>query len=215
MPPQLLTCTLPSAWSRRPAAFRTAGLLALFSLGTVCQATPIYYLATGQTGAQTQIDVSHSSSWVMTPNTAFAFGGGLFTMKQGQSTVAPVTLALFQGTSAAGSLLATATLTATNFCAQVANCGQYAYHAFTMSVSLQAGVSYFAQLTSPADNTQSLAYFIKNDSFFISDQNGTAIVPQPVTFGTQTVTPMPEPGSALLVLLGLAMLRVQRIQRVR
>ena len=64
-----------------------------------CGASPIYYLATGQTGAQTQIDVNHTSSWVMTPNVNFDLGGGLFTMKDGSSTSATVNLSLIKAST--------------------------------------------------------------------------------------------------------------------
>jgi hypothetical protein len=139
----------------------------------------------------------------MTPNINFDFGGGLFTMKDGSSTSASVTLALYQGTDDTGSLLTSFNLTQPDFCAQVSNCGQFAFHQFffVAPVSLVAGTTYFAALTSAAANTQSLAYFIKNDSFFISDQSGTPIQPQPVDFGSPASSTIPEPHS--LAFLGI------------
>lgn len=180
---------------------------AFLFLALQCDASPIYYLATGQTGAQTQIDVNHTSSWLMTPNSIFDLGGGLFTMKDGSSTSATITLSLYQGISASGSLLGSLNLTHTNFCAQVGNCGQFDSHPFSFGVpiSLVPGTTYFAALTSSAADVQSQAYFIKNDSFFISDQNGSQILPQPVTFGPPTATPTPEPGSLALLGIGLGL----------
>ena len=61
----------------------TQTLFCLFSLTALGSAAPIYYLSTGQTGAQTQIDIAHTSSWLLNPNVDFSFAGGLFTMKAG------------------------------------------------------------------------------------------------------------------------------------
>src|SRR5579863_2821409 len=88
----------------------------LLILPSLCVATPAYYLATGQTGAQTQIDVSHTSTWELIPNIDFSFGGGLFQMKDGQTASDDVLLSLYQGTDATGTLLGTLTLSNTAFC---------------------------------------------------------------------------------------------------
>jgi hypothetical protein len=178
-------------------------------------ATPIYYLATDQTGAQTQIDVNHTSTWTLTPNSAFDFGGGIFVMKDGSNTSATVILSLYQGTDANGTLLGAVTLTHAAFCAQVGNCGQFGTHRFdfTVPVPLQVGVTYFAALTSSANDVQSQAYFIKNDFYFISDTNGVAVPVQPVTFGTpppSSPSPVPEPGSMALILVGAGALAAKR-----
>ena len=104
--------------------FTFAFLLAV----SLCGATPIYYLQTGQTGAQTQIDVNHTSTWLLTPNIDFDLGGGLFVMKDGSNTSARVTLSIYQGNDDNGPLLGSAWLTHADFCTQVTNCGQFKYH---------------------------------------------------------------------------------------
>src|SRR5213080_1044754 len=94
-----------------------------FALQCGASPLPLYYLATGQTGAQTQIDVNHTSTWEMTPDINFAFGGGLFTMKDGSSSTDDVILSLYEGVDASGLLLESIDLTNSMFCGQVGNCG--------------------------------------------------------------------------------------------
>ena len=57
-----------------------------------------YYLWTGQSGAQTQIDVDHKSSWYITvaSGSSFTFGGGKFTIKKGSSASDTISLELYQ-----------------------------------------------------------------------------------------------------------------------
>jgi hypothetical protein len=183
-------------------------------LTSVCAASPIYYLATDQTGAQTQIDTAHTSSWVFTPSTDFNFAGGLFQMKAGGSAIADLGFVLYQGADTTGTVLASVTLTETTFCAQVSNCGTFGFHQFFFSaaVPVLTGTQYFAQLTSGAVNTQSQAYFIKSDSSFVSDQNGTPITPSPI--GALAVT-APEPSNMVLISLGLLGLSVKQFGKRR
>jgi hypothetical protein len=178
--------------------------LCLASLSALASASPIYYLSTGQTGAQTQVDTAHTSTWLLTPNVDFSFAGGLFTMKAGGSVANDINLSIYLGSDNTGTLLSSITLTSTQFCAQAA-CGQFNTHPFlfTTAVPLTSGVTYFAALTSSAPNTQSQAYFIKSDTSFISDLNGTAITPSPIG---QSTTATPEPTTMLLcglVLVGI------------
>ena len=183
--------------------FRSCAVIASLLSATLCQAAPIYYLATGQTGAQTQIDVNHSSSWTLIPNVAFDLGGGLFVMKDGSSTTQTLMLSIYQGTNTSGTLVDTVTLNHTQFCAQVTNCGQFDVHSFLFSspVPLTIGTTYFVQLTSTAPDVQSQAYFIKSDFYFISDAAGTPIQPEPVGFGGGTA--VPEISSVWMFALGI------------
>ncbi|MBM3794964.1 MAG: PEP-CTERM sorting domain-containing protein, partial [Acidobacteria bacterium] len=173
----------------------------------------------GHTGAQTQIDINRTSSWLLTP------GGGQFVMKRGTATVDNITLSVYQGNSAAGVLLASVTLTTTQFCLSDPNCGQFSMHHvyFPVPVELSVGFQYYVALTSNAQDKQSTAYFIKNNVFQMSGANEVPIVPSPVCFGTDCVIPpppppppVPEPSTFALAgtaMAGLAWARRRRGQR--
>jgi hypothetical protein len=74
----------------------------LLVLATIClfaargQAS-VYYFSTDITGAQTQIDVNHTSMWVTTPGGNVDILGGIFTMKAGSNTSADITFSLYSG----------------------------------------------------------------------------------------------------------------------
>jgi hypothetical protein len=178
-------------------------------MASVCAAGPIDYLATNQTGAQTQVDVAHTSTWLFTPTIDFLFGGGLFDMKDGSNTSANLQLSLFQGSDASGLLLDSVSLTHTTFCNQVPNCNQFDLHQFfvTAPLLLTTGTTYFAQLTSLAPNTQNTAYFIKSTTSFIANQTGVPVNPSPIAgagaTGGGAPTATPEPATFLLIGLGL------------
>lgn len=116
-----------------------------------------YYLYTGQTGSQTQIDINHSKSWTFTAPSALVFAGGYFTIKRGPSTTATVTLSLYQGTDNTGTLLKSKTLSPSDVT------GSFTLTEFTFSSpeTLVMGLSYYAELTSAAVDQQAKAYFIK------------------------------------------------------
>ena len=182
-------------------------LIVLVLMATPAQASIIDYLATGQTGAKTQIDTAHTSSWIMTPTINFSLGGGIFTMKDGSSSTDTVTLSLYQGVDDTGTLLAQIALTNSVFCGQVGNCGSFNSHDFffTSAIALSSGVTYFAELTTPAANAQNVAYFIRDSTYFISDSSGLAVNPRPVTFGAPAPSVL-EPRTVLLFPLGFAAL---------
>jgi len=180
--------------------------LAFFYAVSICGASPIdpvYFLQTGHTGAQTQIDVNHTSTWTFTPTIDFQLGGGILEMKAGHNTSEDITLDFWQGPAASGTPFASITLSHTEFCAGVTNCGQFTYHQFAFTSPLPllvAGTTYFAALTSLAPDVQSKAYFIKADSY-ISDANGDPVDPQPIV--SANIASAPEPGTFVLIGLGL------------
>jgi len=179
-------------------------------------ATPIYYLTTGQTGAQTQIDINHTSSWTLTPTSAFDLGGGSFEMKAGSSASANALLTLYQGTSQAGTILSQVTLPNLAFCAQVSNCGAFGVHNFFFgsAVPLSVGTTYFVALTSLAADVQSQAYFIKADNSFIGDASGNPVIPPPVDGGSGGGQ-VPEPSSLLLTSAGLLAIGLVPLRALR
>jgi uncharacterized repeat protein (TIGR01451 family) len=128
-----------------------------------------YYLWTGQTSAQTQIDTNHTSSWhIIVHSGSFAFGGGNFTMKAGSSASATVTLKLYQGSSTGGTVLASVTQAAS------AVTGQFTPLAFAFSsVQTLTTGRYYVTLTSTAPDVQSQAFFIKGVHEAIISVNGS------------------------------------------
>ena len=192
--------------------FRVA--LLMVGLAVSAAAAPVYWVSTDQTGAQTQIDINHSSFWQFIPTIEWELGGGLFEMKSGSASTADVLLRVYAGVNDTGSLLDTVTLTNTAFCAQVGNCQQFGTHTFAFGtpVPLSIGQSYFVTLTSIALDTQSTAYFIKASQSTITDQNGTDIDPQPVG----ALVTSPEPGTLLLLGIPLAVLfKLRPTRRLR
>ncbi len=135
-------------------------------------AEPIYYFVTsGQTGKQTQIDINHSSSWDFAVINDFLFGGGVLTMKDGPSTTAEVTLAVWEG----GNRLAYVTLDNTPFSHSYAS----VHSDLPAAVWLLARRSYSIRLTSIAPDRQNSAYFIKATSYGFFDANGNPLSPDP------------------------------------
>lgn len=178
---------------------------------------PTYYLTTGQTGAQTQIDINHSSEWSFTPSVPWQFGGGFFTMKDGSKTNAPIVFRLYEGPNAASNnLIAQVTMTNAQFCAQ-APCNQYNVRDFHLvsPVQLTAGMTYFASLTSTAPDRQAEAYFIKASSGFkIVDANGSVITPAPIVNPSGN-TDSPEPATGLLIGTAAALMFYRQRKKAR
>ena len=127
-----------------------------------------YYLYTGQTGAQTQIDTNHTTSWLLTANSAWTLGGGRFVMKCGSATTGDISLVVRTG-SATGSEVARVTLPVGSFTQSFT---ETAFN-FAQVLTLQANTTYYIGIESSAPDVQSQAYFIKGvDNSRVRTHNG-------------------------------------------
>lgn len=199
--------------ARTAPALAALGLVAVAFLATPAAATPYvpapYYVTTGQTGAQTQIDVNHTTSWLFTAVSGWRLGGGDFTMKDGPSTSATISLSLYAGNDATGTLLDAVTYTTSQFCTAQAgnNCQSYgstAFH-FATPYTLASGSTYYLALASSAPDVQSQAYFIKgtDGTTITSGERTIAQTFSTASLNTQAVVDTPEPLSAALLATGL------------
>src|SRR5438128_1265542 len=163
--------------------------LLILIIARVCLELPAlaqspYYIYTGQSSAQTQIDTSHTSSWYLhVVSGPLSLGGGNFTMKEGSSATADVTLTLYQGSSTSGTVLATVTKTASSFTGQF----NPVDFSFSSVQSLATG-NYYVTLTSTAPNTQSQAFFIKGANGAIISLDGTTAISSSIATVTATPT---------------------------
>jgi hypothetical protein len=192
--------------------------LAVMMMATVLHSEPVYYfVTTGQQGAQTQIDVNHSSSWTFNVVSDFTLGGGKFEMKDGPQTVQDITLNVWQG-SIGGTLYAQKTLTNPQFdTVHGGNPQSYdtTVFLFPLNVTLQGGNTYVVNLTSTAIDAQSKAYFIKGfDRGTFQDDNGNP--PPNITESTVNepgYSPTPEPSTWVTTTLAAAVLGWTRLRR--
>jgi hypothetical protein len=174
-----------------------------------------YYLTTGQTGAQTQIDLNHTATWSFTATSSWLLGGGNFTMKDGSNSTANVVFSVYNGTDTTGSLLGRVDYTNSQFCSdQIGNnCqsfGSTPFH-FATSVNITSNLNYFIELTSTAVDAQSDAYFIKGvpASTIVDSQNN--VLAQ--SLGNANI---PEPASLALIGTGLiAMCLTRKVRAAR
>ena len=178
---------------------------ALLLVPSVTRANTVSFILTNQAGANTQIDVSHTSSWTFNESVAFLLGGARLIMRDEQHTwEAPdnnLVLALHDGTGS-GSVLASLTITWTEFCGLKSDlygdpCNQfggnddhYLPFQFTNSSLLSGTVTpyltlanhqYTVTLTSNKLDSGSHDYKIKGDaSTFSFDPPVTEYVPTSV-----------------------------------
>lgn len=201
---------------RRPKLATCAALGAVWlgAQAAAAQAAPVlYFLRTGQSGAQTQIDATHSTTWAFSTGAAgFSLGGGEFEMKTGRNTAASISLTIYGGSDASGPPLSAISLTASGFCGlHGGNCQSYANVPFHFATGAEYAFHpnsrYFIALTSTAPDTQSLAYFIKGaPNSAITDAGGT--VPDGLVFdGSSSIG---EPTGLLLLGVALAALGLAR-----
>jgi hypothetical protein len=190
-----------------------------FGLAATTQAAPLF-LFTGQSGAQTQIDVDHTTEWQVAPTVNFDLAGGQLDMKDGSQTGGDTspTGDLFLSVYEDGGIIPVAQIDMTNadFVAAHTSSGDQAFNGnnlftpvlFATPFTLVAGHSYVIDLTSPEADQQSHAYFIKGfDTSFIGDSSGN-----PVPVGNLDV---PEPLSLTLLATGLVGVSIARRRRVR
>lgn len=160
------------------------------------QASTGSYVRTGQTGAQTQIDAFHTTSFTITVEDATQFNGGVFTMKAGSVTHDPISFRLYDS-PAKTTLLAEKSYSSTSaFCsAHRGNCQSYAPtdFSFPSPITLIAGQTYYAELTSPAPDAQSKAYFIKGTKGCYVAKAGGGIEPGSSCTGGDVVVPANGP----------------------
>ena len=118
------------------------------------------YVYTGQTGAQTFINRSATSSFYLQATDTLELLGANLRMKRDPGAIAPLTFTLFAPDKS--TVLASKTLTAVEFChLHGGDCSSFdqVYFRFDDPYPLKPGLAYYATLTSPAAKTQT--YFIK------------------------------------------------------
>ena len=142
-----------------------------------------YYLWSGQSGAQTQVDVKHKSSWyiIVSSGSSFTFGGGKFAIKKGSRTSDTISLKLYQNNSA-GTLLATQTVSADSVTQSFTTID----FSLASPVTLTAG-TYYATVTSAAPDTASEQYFIKGQTdAIIALSDGTTVLSSAIASASAT-----------------------------
>lgn len=187
--------------------------LSFASVGASGSEIPFYlYVQSGHSGAQTQVDVNHSTVWSFTPNVDFILGGGMLVMKDGPKTSGDIGLTLSLGGSAEIVLTNSAftqSWTETSF-------------SFPTSVLLQAGKVYSLTVHSLVPDEQTKAYFIKGDvtQFGFKDATGQVLSPGSFTVVTDPPPPpppgaVPEPAALMLCAGGLMLVSLIVLARRR
>jgi len=205
--------------------------LAALVLPNLCHADTTYFLFTGHTDAQTQIDINHSSVWynplggqesptitnaeflVTSFDATFDWnlGGAHLTIKDGSHSSLGVTLSLYECTVLCDQPgLPSYTLADSVFVADSSFTQQFSVvdFDFTTPFHIVNGNSYYATVTSTEVDTQNKAYFIKGaNNLTITDitQTETLLGSDPVV--------TPEPGTWVLMASGLGLALASRLRR--
>ncbi|MCE9620191.1 MAG: hypothetical protein K8R92_09815 [Planctomycetes bacterium] len=160
-----------------------------------------FYISTGQMGAQVQCDTNHTQSWTfhVTQDVSDVMGASLV-MKRGSQTSAGITFRINEITLnddvASATTLLSVTLGSSAFSQQFNNVVFQA-----APITLRAGHTYTAVLSSTAPNQQSKAYFIKRADLSWTDAGGSATTTS--GFIEPGAAPVPAPGAALLLAFGV------------
>jgi hypothetical protein len=181
-------------------------LLTLAATSALSASTNYLYVETDQTGANTQIDANHTSSWNFTALSDWVLGGGLFTMKQGSKTSLDIYFTLSTTGSADVVLHPSITGSTSQFTQQW---GQINF-SFTPVVTLIPNAYYTLTLHSTSPDTQSQAYFIKGNTsnYGFETIDGTPLDPSEYADGF--VAAVPEPGTWLLAAGGIGLVLFAR-----
>lgn len=184
----------------------------------------LLFVSTGQSNANTQLDVNHTQHWTYTVSADVqGVNGGLFTMKDGPSTEAGATFVIFRG--GYQSYLDGSYVNSTVFAQTLGNSAfnqQYDPRLFqNTSINLLAGQTYTGVLFSNTPDAGSTQYFIKGnlDTLTFVDENGNEVSslssriaiasstsnPSTPTVGGETNV-VHEPGSMVLALAGVSLL---------
>lgn len=173
---------------------------------SVVQATAIdpgayYFLTTNQTGAQTQIDINHTSIWTFSPTVDFLFGGGIFEMKDGPHTTEPITLAV----TSDGGFNQSVTLPNSSFGQQYVP----VQFLFSTPFTISASHNWTITLSSGAPDQQSKAYFVKDNEggFYLGGDTEKPLDLAPAG--------VPEPASWTLLAGGALLAGISRLRRRR
>lgn len=184
-------------------------LIGMALSASAASANEYFAVQTGITGAQTQIDTGHTSTWGFYTGLAWEFGGGTFVMKRGPSSSADVTLSIYADTNYTGTLVGSISLNPSAFTQSFAA----VQFLFNTPLTLAANTQYYVDLTSTAADTANVQYFIKgaNSTLSFVDSNNNPIPSEYVVnvtdssgTTTQGVPAIPEPFSIslLAVMLG-------------
>ncbi len=184
-------------------------LVLMLCAGFPVAADETYFVTTGHTGAQVQVDINHTQHWTYTMSGNVRVSGGLFTMKRGPKTFEDITFDIIEGTFehfGSATPLLSVTLPPSAFTQQ------FDWVPFPASpFDLSSGVTYTGVLHSSATDPQAAAYFIKASqsvSFVDEEGNppppGDSPEPPPGNGEGQVLASVPEPAGILLwSLMGL------------